>query len=345
MKKIITAKEQWTSEQKKLEDKGYHYEKCCEDLGAINDNAFYHFFSEGVDYFFYKYDTAYGMLECTSATASDLLLNNWRELNPKDSWYDKAKLAEFLIRKAQGEDVVSPIPLEELLWMDIFDSSVKETVFLDKEIEVSTEEIEAIRKEIVELCKGHSAKEVRDMFKGYNFDAKGENTYDFLYEGFVFNIKDEEECSFLSGCVYGKDGTDYGYVGEEITLPIPPKEIKLDMSDIVDEKPDLSDWGMTISYDYIVQRMRESCICRISDIYQKIGEKYVEIDTVTWLETHGSFADYQDYYNVALTRNSKGDVVLTGTDTAEWDEYMTANDWSFVSLEEMLYIINQLTSK
>lgn len=359
MKKIITAKEQWTNAMNNLHDKDYDCDTCCEDLGAIGENEFYHFYGKGKDLYFYKHEHAYGMYDCTNTTAATLLSNNWTELNPDEDWYNKVHLVDFLIRTAQGVDVSSPILMEDLLWMGIFDATVKETVFLDKEIEVSTEEIEAIRQEIVERCKGHSIEEVRDMFDGYNWGEYGEDTFDFEYKGFVFSIGNEKVGSedeyslYLSTSIYSNSGDGFGFVGEPITLPIPPKEIKLDISDIVDEKPDFSFFKSctNISFDYMVERMRESCINIISDIYQKIGDKYVEIDTKKWLETHGYFAGYCDSYCVAdcycvvLTRNDRGDVVLTGTDTADWDEYMPANNWSFVSLEEMLYIINQLTSK
>lgn len=366
MKKIITAKEQW---MKDLQDTYNKYgemhsleEHKVEDvgIGLCGDNEMYRIYDGIVDWFFLKVGDAYSCVS-TELCAESLLAGNLGKLKKEDYWYDHKRLFDWIVGCGIGSrdeeySLESPIQLYELIWMKVYDQEQVTIVeYQDDEDEVSTEEIEDIRKEIAERCKGHSIEELRDMFQGYNWGDYGEDSFDFVYKGFVFCIgnhydnrhPNEPYSLYLSTSVYSEDGAENAEIGKTITLPIPPKKIKVDMSDIVDEKPDLSSFKSctNVSFDYMVERMRETCINLITDIYQKIGEKFVEIDTVKWLETHGHFADYEDYYTVALTRNSEGDVVLTGTDTDDWDDYMTNSNWSFVSLEEMLYIINQLTSK
>lgn len=352
MKKIVSAKEQWMNDMNDLRNKGYECDACCDGLGAIGENEFYAVYGGARDLYFSKVGETYTMIDVTDISEEYLLATNWDKLNPDDEWYDHAKVLQFLIDNANGKDVQSPIEMCDLIWMGIYpDNEGMITQYEDKEVEVSTEEIEAIRREITERCKGHSIEELRDMFDGYNWGEYGLDSFDFLYKGFVFTIKNNDEDGasgewYLSGIVcneLGEDATSFN----AINLPIPPKEIKVDVEPTPSEKPDLSSFKSctNVSFDYMVERMRETCINLITDIYQKMGDKFVEIDTVKWLEAHGHFADYQDNYTVALTRNSEGDVVLTGTDTDEWDDYMTNYNWSFVSLEEMLYIINQLTSK
>lgn len=353
MKKIISAEQQWRDEMNALINEGNECYACCDGLGAVGDNECYNIYGNaGVEILFTKVGDKFEKIYYTDVSEEYLLATNWQKLNPDEDWYDLKAVLQFLIRYEKGKNPTSPIAMQELLWMGIFTDGdyVRVMTFEDKEVEVSTEEIEAIRKEIIERCKGHSIEEIRDMFDGYNWGEYGEGSFDFLYKDFIFSIQNTDNAKaegdwFLS-CIVCNEWSESDSF-KTTTLPIPPKEIKVDVEPAPAEKPDLTDWGMTISYDYIVQRMRESCICRISDIYQKIGKPFVKLDLAEWRhEEHCYFAEYDEGYAVALTKNYEGNVVIAGCSVYDVNpEWCINKNWSFVSLEEMLHIINQLTSK
>lgn len=290
MKKIITADEQWMKAMNDLRNQGYDCDKVCEDLGAIGDNEFYHFYGKGKDLFFYKQGYAYGMYDCSGLDAATLLANNWVELNAKDDWYDKAMLAEFLLITAVGTDAVSPIPMEQLLWMHIFDATVKETAFIGEEEEVSTEEINAIRAEIVERCKGHSIEEIRDMFNAFNIGEYGDGSFDFLYDGLVFVIVCLQDKWHLS-CIVCDRYSNSSDAFQTTELPIPPKEIKID----VEPKKVVYEDALTANLKSMVLHVRAMANLEIQRRWDA-GQNFTEDDMNKWDE---------DYFNGLLVCDNK----------------------------------------
>lgn len=230
MKKIISAKEQWMNDMNDLRNEGYECDSCCDELGAIGENEFYSVYGNAKDLYFSKVGETYTMIDVTDVSEEYLLATNWQKLNPEDEWYDHKAVWKFLVDNANGKDIQSPIEMCDLIWMGIFPANNGMiTQYEDKEIEVSFEEIETIRKEIVERCKGHSIEEVREMFDAYNCDEYGIGSFDFLYKGFIFTIKNEDENGewYLSCIVCSDlDGHEESYT--TLTIPIPPKEIKIE---------------------------------------------------------------------------------------------------------------------
>ena len=193
MKKIISAKEHWMNDMNDLRNEGYECDACCEELGAIGENEFYSVYGNAKDLYFSKVGETYTKIDVTDVSEEYLLATNWQKLNPEDEWYDHKAVWKFLVDNANGKDIQSPIEMCDLIWMGIFPANNGMiTQYEDKEIEVSNEEIETIRKKIVERCKGHSIEVVREMFDGYNCDEYGLGSFDLEYEGFVFSIQNKD---------------------------------------------------------------------------------------------------------------------------------------------------------
>lgn len=233
MKKNVSAKEQWMNDMNDLRIEGYECDACCDELGAIGENEFYSVYGSAKDLYFSKVGETYTMIDVTDVSEEYLLATNWQKLNPEDEWYDHKAVWKFLVDNANGKDVQSPIEMCDLIWMGIYPANNDMiTQYEDKEIEVSNEDIEAIRKEIVERCKGHSIEEVREMFDGYNCDQYGLGSFDFEYEGFVFSIQNKDyenaDDDWYLSCVVCDACDNESDIFETTTLPIPPKEIKIE---------------------------------------------------------------------------------------------------------------------
>lgn len=242
MKKIVSAKEQWMNDMNDLRNKGYECDACCDELGANGENEFYQLYDNNNHlYFFEKCNGVYKKINALDIAPDDLLYDNWRKLAAGDDWYNKEAVFDFLLFYYQGIECTCPIDLASLVWMEIYDNELEVTVYEDKEIEVSNEEIEIIRKEIVERCKGHSIEEVREMFDGYNRGEYGEGSFDFVYEDFIFSIQNTDnekaEGDWFLSCIVCNEWSESD-IFETTTLPIPPKEIKIEeKKEDVKEKP------------------------------------------------------------------------------------------------------------
>ena len=273
MKKIVSAKEQWTNAMNDLRNEGYECDACCDGLGAIGENEFYAVYGGARDLYFSKVGETYTMIDVTDISEEYLLATNWDKLNPDDEWYDHAKVLQFLIDNANGKDVQSPIEMCDLIWMGIYpDNEGMITQYEDKEVEVSTEEIEAIRKEIVARCKGHSIEDVREMFDGYNRGEYGEGSFDFVYEDFIFSIQNTDnekaEGDWFLSCIVCNEWSESD-IFETTTLPIPPKEIKIEeKKEDVKEKPKYDGDFL----DHVVSIFEEGHRVILVDVS---GEKYV----------------------------------------------------------------------
>lgn len=339
MKKIIKAETAWRNAMNALINDYYDCDTCCEDLGAIGENECYQLYNGMHEYVFTKVGDVFKQFEFTDASAEYLLLTNWTKLNPTEDWYDKERTFRFLLEDAQGHNVHTDIDITTLIWMGIYTEGdmVHVTEYKDKEVEVTTDEIIATQREFIERCKGKTLEEIRDTFDGYNWGEYGEGTFDLIFKGFVFSIyKDEKgDGYYLSKVVLDEECRNEGE-GKTFTLPYLPKEIKVDMTQVT--------FSPTFGYSNIIDTMRTTCIQCITDWYNNQDKKYVEIDTHKWLQAHGDFAEYYDGWGVALTKKNDK-VVLIGTDSDDYEGYDATDNWDYVSLEEMLYIINQLASK
>ena len=153
MKKIITAKEQWTNDLQEIYNKygemhSLEEHKVEEDgLGLCGDNEMYHIYDGIVDWFFLKVGDAYSCVS-TEYSAERLLARNLIKLKKEDYWYDHELLFDWIVDCGIGsryEDysLESPIQLYELIWMNVYDQGqVTVEEYKDKEVEVYTEEIE-----------------------------------------------------------------------------------------------------------------------------------------------------------------------------------------------------------
>lgn len=127
---IVTAKEQWEADLRQCVinngdiDKNPETYKVVDDgIGLFNENELYHLCGgDNTDHFFLKVGDNYSHV-WTTATPERVLWNNAEKLDFNESWFDKAKVVNFL-RVSIDEDLMdgSPIEFYQLIWMGVWGS-------------------------------------------------------------------------------------------------------------------------------------------------------------------------------------------------------------------------------
>lgn len=336
MKKIITAKEQFV---KDLESIGYYYSEPTVVTSeekfwlTIDDGNIYLMFEMPKNlYFRYEYGRFSTVIEFYKSTKT--IKGLVRYLTDKE---DFSSIRAFML--ALNDNGTGR--LEQFL-PDIKQSNLetKTITYIDKEVEVSTEEIEAIRKEIAERCKGHSIEEIRDMFEGFNKDIL-EGGFDFYYKGFGFTIYREdtpnrEEKWYLAGrMTYTNDSFYDETEVEEIALPIPPKKINVD----VETKKVVYEDSLIANLSAMVLHVSAMANLEIQRRWDA-GQNFTEDDMGGWNKDY--FNDLEVYENKFTLKNNEDGILCLASNWRNDEGYEYFDTLDTVPVDELLYILKMM---